>query len=521
MKNFLEKYNATKIENSKDEGMLTLEKAKERILNLLTENMRNFKNDSWDIKNRMNKLITDTENNSIFSLRLGGKRIARYSLDLLTTEQKINFLADFYTSVVEKEFDDDILNFLAQEVDNAAVRKKEANERVIVFYVSGSYLHFRNIEVVGTQVTIVGHTQSECFRNEGGSDNIYEHLSMHDGMAIGFYIVTGKNNLVLNCDAYNNYDPVSDGGKGGNVDGFGGHLTSPQYTGNVFRGCRAWYNSDDGFDLINCQAVFTIDNCWSFLNGYTKDGGKAGDGTGFKSGGYGMSDNPKAPSVIPMHIVQYCLAYMNKNKGFYANHHLGGIAWYNNTGYQNPSNFCMLNRKTASEAVDVPGYGHIIKNNLSHTPRSSGKHIIDVNQAECEIANNSFLPVDMAVTDDDFVSLDASQLALPRKSDGSLPYVEFLRLKTNSKLYNAGMGCFLTGGGEETSYDWLEDAAILVEGDVAKIVGHGAEAFVYFYINGKAVSFSDKQVDLSAYKGEIDLKATTDNGDVTKLKQIR
>jgi len=129
MKNFLEKYNATKIENSKDEGMLTLEKAKERILNLLTENMRNFKNNSWDIKNRMNKLITDTEKNSTFNLRLGGKRIARYSLDLLTTEQKINFLADFYTSVANNEFDDDILNFLAQEVDNAAVRKKEANER--------------------------------------------------------------------------------------------------------------------------------------------------------------------------------------------------------------------------------------------------------------------------------------------------------------------------------------------------------------------------------------------------------
>lgn len=129
MKNFLEKYNATKIENSKDEGKLTLEKAKERILNLLTENMRNFKNNSWDIKNRMNKLITDTEKNSTFNLRLGGKRIARYSLDLLTTEQKINFLADFYTSVANNEFDDDILNFLAQEVDNAAVRKKEANER--------------------------------------------------------------------------------------------------------------------------------------------------------------------------------------------------------------------------------------------------------------------------------------------------------------------------------------------------------------------------------------------------------
>ena len=129
MQNFLAKYNASKIETSKDEGKLTLDKAKERILNLLTENIRNFKNNTWDISNRMNKLITDTEKNSIFNLRLGGKRIARYSLDLLTTEQKLNFLADFYTSVANNEFDNEIIEFLAQEVDNAAVRKKEANER--------------------------------------------------------------------------------------------------------------------------------------------------------------------------------------------------------------------------------------------------------------------------------------------------------------------------------------------------------------------------------------------------------
>ena len=129
MQNFLKKYNANKIETSQDEGKLTLDKAKERILSLLTENIRNFKNNTWDISNRMNKLITDTEKNSIFNLRLGGKRIARYSLDLLTTEQKLNFLADFYTSVANNEFDNEIIEFLAQEVDNAAVRKKEANER--------------------------------------------------------------------------------------------------------------------------------------------------------------------------------------------------------------------------------------------------------------------------------------------------------------------------------------------------------------------------------------------------------
>lgn len=129
MQNFLAKYNANKIETSKDEGKLTLDKAKERILQLLTENIRNFKNNTWDISNRMNKLITDTDKNSIFNLRLGGKRIARYSLDLLINEQKLNFLADFYTSVANNEFDNEIVEFLAQEVDNAAVRKKEANER--------------------------------------------------------------------------------------------------------------------------------------------------------------------------------------------------------------------------------------------------------------------------------------------------------------------------------------------------------------------------------------------------------
>jgi len=129
MKNFLEKYNASKLETAQDEGKLTLETAKERILKLLTENMKNFKENSWNLQNRMNKLIIDSDKKSIFTLRLGGKRIIRYSLDLLDDLQKLNFLADFYTSVANNEFDDDIVNFLAKEVEKASVRKKEANER--------------------------------------------------------------------------------------------------------------------------------------------------------------------------------------------------------------------------------------------------------------------------------------------------------------------------------------------------------------------------------------------------------
>lgn len=35
--------------------------------------------------------------------------------------------------------------------------------RVIAFYVTGSWLHFKGIEITGVQVTIKTHTQSECF----------------------------------------------------------------------------------------------------------------------------------------------------------------------------------------------------------------------------------------------------------------------------------------------------------------------------------------------------------------------
>ncbi len=43
--------------------------------------------------------------------------------------RKMQFLADFHTSVSNGEFDEDIVNFLTKEVDIANQRKKEANER--------------------------------------------------------------------------------------------------------------------------------------------------------------------------------------------------------------------------------------------------------------------------------------------------------------------------------------------------------------------------------------------------------
>ncbi|MGC4013683.1 MAG: hypothetical protein QM755_04080 [Luteolibacter sp.] len=91
---------------------------------------------------------------------------------------------------------------------------KPSGMRVSAFSVTGSWLHLIGLEVTGVQVTIQGHTQSICFENNG-SHNVYERLSMHDGQAIGLYSVRGSDNLFLNCDAWNNWDSTSEGGKGG------------------------------------------------------------------------------------------------------------------------------------------------------------------------------------------------------------------------------------------------------------------------------------------------------------------
>ena len=117
---------------------------------------------------------------------------------------------------------------------------KPAGKRVSGFYVKGNYWRLRKFDIIGIQVTITGHTQSENISMRGGSNCIIEQVNIHDGMGIGIYFTRGSNNLVLNCDAYNNYDPVSENGAGGNCDGFGFHLNSSAHANNVIRGCRAW-----------------------------------------------------------------------------------------------------------------------------------------------------------------------------------------------------------------------------------------------------------------------------------------
>jgi Right handed beta helix region len=309
---------------------------------------------------------------------------------------------------------------------------KPPGQRVTAFYVSGSWLHLLGFEVTGVQVTMHRHTQSICFESQG-SHNIFERLSMHDGQAIGIYHVRGSDNLFLNCDAWNNWDYTSEDGKGGNVDGFGCHPTQGG-TANIFRGCRAWFNSDDGFDCISAHESVTFENCWALYNGLSADGKKLGDGNGFKAGGYAGTPVGDLPNPIPRHVVRQCLAVGNKNSGFYANHHPGGGDWLNNTAYRNGINFNMLCR-LADNITDVDGYGHKLINNLSYDSRAEVRRL---DTLKCQLASNSFT-VGLKLSSGDFVSLDESELYHPRQPDGGLPAIDFLHPAQGSALIDAGV----------------------------------------------------------------------------------
>ncbi|MGA2497692.1 MAG: DUF4990 domain-containing protein, partial [Tepidisphaeraceae bacterium] len=309
---------------------------------------------------------------------------------------------------------------------------KPADLRVDAFHVTGSWVHIKGLEVTGVQVTIKGHTQSICFANNG-SHNIYEMLSMHDGQAIGIYSVRGSDNLFLNCDAYRNRDFTSEDGKGGNVDGFGCHPPRGG-TGNVFRGCRAWFNSDDGYDCINAHESVTFENCWALYSGFSPTFERLADGNGFKAGGYGSTPAARLPNPIPRHTVRFCLAVRNKASGFYSNHHIGGSDWFNNTGYRNGTNFNMLCR-LADNVTDVDGYGHKLRNNLAY---KGGKDISRLDPAKSDAANNSFT-LDLKISDRDFLSVDEAELLAPRQPNGDLPDIKFLHLDPASELVDKGV----------------------------------------------------------------------------------
>lgn len=157
------------------------------------------------------------------------------------------------------------------------------------------------------------------------------------------------NNLILNCTSYNNSDPAT----GENADGFAAKLTCGE--GNVFDGCIAYNNVDDGWDLYAKTETgpigsVAIKNCIAFRNGATTDGHFTAnsDGNGFKLGGSGIA--------VP-HRIENSIAFENKNHGFTDNSNPGTITLKNCTSINNSldnggkSNFDFARDKSKSNNV--------------------------------------------------------------------------------------------------------------------------------------------------------------------------
>jgi hypothetical protein len=287
--------------------------------------------------------------------------------------------------------------------------------RVTGFDVNCDWIHIRGLEVRGVQQIIVGDSWGVRVR---GSNNVIEAVNSHHHEAPGFFITSGSGNLISNCDSHHNYDPLEGGG---NADGFGCHSSGGA---NVISGCRGYANSDDGYDFINAAGSCTVERSFAFNNGFIPDTTvAAGNGAGFKAGGYGL-DPSTFPAPVPRHVVRMNVAFGNRAQGFYANHHPGGIDFFNNTAFRNTINYNML--------ADVGASSHTLRNNVALAP---GGTISNLTGGTASF-NSWNLPVTVSTAD--FASVTESQVLAARGADGSLPVTTFMRLAPGSDLIDKG-----------------------------------------------------------------------------------
>ncbi len=291
------------------------------------------------------------------------------------------------------------------------------------FSVTGSWLHIKGLEIKNVPM----NTRSNTGMSASGSNNVFELLNLHHNNGTGLFLRDGGGNLILNCDSHDNYDPTSSQGAGENSDGFGIHYQETGST-NVIRGCRAWWNSDDGYDYISQEVPVITENSWAMGNGYINSGTARGaNGNGFKIG---------SSKTGIRHIVRNCLAWGNPAAGFYANHSSGGNDWFNNTAYDNGTQFNML--ASTWDAAGNRTDGVTLTGDKVHRMRNNvGFPNDNTNMNGVENTFNSW-NLSIVPANGDFVSVMDAGFMGPRQPDGSLPNLDFMKLRAGSQLIDKG-----------------------------------------------------------------------------------
>lgn len=298
-------------------------------------------------------------------------------------------------------------------------------------------------------------------------DIILENLKIHDIDGVGITITDYFDTIwVKNCDVWNVCDSLHPTLPGQNGVGIQWNclqnLSGPKVYSSVLliEGCRVWNFSDNGFAGPG-EGYVEIKNSWAFNGGQL-----TGEGCGFKVGAaatlregsyiipiqrkilncisaynglYGYSDNNK--SNPPMNSLYHNnTAYHNGYKGY----EFSGWGWYN-LNYSG-------DRSLAPNAMKC--------NNISYDNEYRKYHL--------NYGENYYFPDDIfpenhnswdspvLVTDDDFLSLDWTEMLRPRKSDGSLPDIDFLKLAPGSDLIDKGIDIGLPYNGTAPDLGWNE-----------------------------------------------------------------
>lgn len=301
-------------------------------------------------------------------------------------------------------------------------------EYVGIFFI-GDYVHFRGLELTG--FVNVDSFVARALRAEASSYNIFERLDVHhNGAGLLIQDLDGgggysTGNLVINSDFHHNADPNTGYG---NADGMGiNYIFGPDAT-NTIRGCRAWNNSDDGFDVFANNGHVLIEDTWSWHNGYIPDTETpGGDGDGFKLGITEFHDEPI------LRTIRRSVAFANRLTGFHQEEADARMALYNNTAYGNGA--------AGFNLYNIHDRAHVLQNNVAVgngvTPATvSPSSTSDHNGADVADAATGWAAI---AGPDDFISIDPTGLDGPRAGDGGLPDLPFLRLAAGSDLIDAGV----------------------------------------------------------------------------------
>ena len=331
--------------------------------------------------------------------------------------------------------------------------------RGITIHENSLYIHIKDLSIAWS-----GKNNLYC----EGSYCLFENLDIYGSADTGCQMKKGGNNIIKNVDSHDNFDYKTTGtggvaNFGGNADGF----ADKQFTGagNHYIGCRAWNNSDDGWDFFQRESSSNtiIENCICYQNGApyydmtqnpralgvdkawfdSKVGTKMvdrygdsikitldrypcqGNGNGFKMGGAGK--NPSGVAVPTNHkiLIHHCLAVGNYARGFDQNNN-GGTMWvYNNTAYANYVNYGF-----------TTAYGtNTIQNCISYAGQNPDSY---KSQTVVTIDHNSWNS-GFSVSANDFLSLDTTQILGPRQANGDLVDSTCLRLASGSPLIDAGI----------------------------------------------------------------------------------